>query len=183
MKSVLMSIRPKWCNLIASGKKTIEVRKTKPNIETPFKCYIYCTSVKNLTLGEYVKVHQKTCGKIDDWNEKVIGEFVCSEIAEFESEFWDNETYERICKNSCLFWEELRSYVGQDFNTFYGWNISDLKIYDKPKELGEFKKAGFMSEEVWLAALYPNTHCHYEAWAKRFEIARPPQSWCYVEEI
>lgn len=27
MKSVLMSIHPKWCKLIASGKKTIEVRK------------------------------------------------------------------------------------------------------------------------------------------------------------
>ena len=87
MKSVLMSIRPKWCNLIASGKKTIEVRKTKPNIETPFKCYIYCTSVKNLTLGEYVKVHQKTCGKIDDWNEKVIGELCAAKLPSSRANF------------------------------------------------------------------------------------------------
>ena len=43
MKAVLISIQPKWCELIASGKKTIEVRKTKPKLETPFKCYIYCT--------------------------------------------------------------------------------------------------------------------------------------------
>lgn len=43
MKSVLISIQPKWCELIASGKKTIEVRKTKPKLETPFKVYIYCT--------------------------------------------------------------------------------------------------------------------------------------------
>ena len=42
-KSVLISIQPKWCELIANGKKTIEVRKTKPKLETPFKCYIYCT--------------------------------------------------------------------------------------------------------------------------------------------
>ena len=43
MKSVLISIKPKWCELIVSGKKTVEVRKTKPKLETPFKCYIYCT--------------------------------------------------------------------------------------------------------------------------------------------
>ena len=41
MKSVFLSIQPKWCELIESGRKTIEVRKTKPKIETPFKCYIY----------------------------------------------------------------------------------------------------------------------------------------------
>lgn len=43
MKSVLISIHPKWCEKIANGEKTIEVRKTKPKLDTPFKCYIYCT--------------------------------------------------------------------------------------------------------------------------------------------
>lgn len=43
MKSVLISIKPKWCELIANGKKTLEVRKTRPKLEVPFKCYIYCT--------------------------------------------------------------------------------------------------------------------------------------------
>lgn len=46
MKSVLISIQPKWCELIASGKKTIEMRKTAPKLETPFKCYIYMTATK-----------------------------------------------------------------------------------------------------------------------------------------
>ena len=41
-KAVLISIRPKWCEKIASGEKTIEVRKTRPKLQTPFKCYIYC---------------------------------------------------------------------------------------------------------------------------------------------
>lgn len=44
--AVLLSVRPKWCELIANGKKTIEVRKTKPKIRPPFKCYIYCTKPK-----------------------------------------------------------------------------------------------------------------------------------------
>ena len=43
MKAVLISIQPKWGELIASGKKTVEIRKTKPKLETPFKVYIYCT--------------------------------------------------------------------------------------------------------------------------------------------
>lgn len=83
MKSVLISIQPKWCELIASGKKTIEVRKTMPKIDTPFKCYIYCTLSGS---NEFFKEDCK--GDIAEWNRskmalkkgKVIGEFVCDEI-------------------------------------------------------------------------------------------------------
>ena len=39
----LIIVGPKWCGKIVSGEKTIEVRKTRPKMETPFKCYIYCT--------------------------------------------------------------------------------------------------------------------------------------------
>lgn len=52
MTNVLISISPKWCKKIASGKKTIEVRKTRPKCETPFKCFIYCTKPrKHFSLG------------------------------------------------------------------------------------------------------------------------------------
>ena len=61
MKSVLISIRPKWCALIASGKKTIEVRKTYPKLPTPFKCYIYCTQDKGLSFWK-----SKTYAYADD---------------------------------------------------------------------------------------------------------------------
>lgn len=46
MKSVLISIRPEWCGKIASGEKTVEVRKTRPKLDMPFKCYIYCTNIR-----------------------------------------------------------------------------------------------------------------------------------------
>ena len=46
MKSVMLSIQPKYCALISSGAKTVEIRKTKPKSKTPFKCYIYCTKPK-----------------------------------------------------------------------------------------------------------------------------------------
>ena len=194
MKSVLISIHPKWCELIASGKKTIEVRKTAPK-EAPFKAYIYETYDK-----KYVDIG--ICwgnGKCFEHGcEKVIGEFVCDDIKTYyaddfvgaldldgteitepkdgEFAYWIPEE-----KETCLPYVEIIAYGNG--KTLYGWHISDLKIYDKPRDLREFRKGGFMTEQQWLAALYPNTHCHYEAWAKRYEITRPPKSWCYVEEL
>lgn len=172
MKAVLISIQPKWCELIASGKKTIEVRKTRPKIETPFKCYIYCTEGKDTV---YYMAKIGLCETRYDG--KVIGEFVCDDIIVDER----GENADVFSKYAQLSLVEQKKYGAN--KPLFGWHISKLKIYYKPKELGEFRKEGFMTEEQWLYALYPNTHCHYAAWAKRFEITRPPQSWCYVEEL
>lgn len=173
MKAVLISIQPRWCELIASGKKTIEVRKTRPKIETPFRCYIYCTKQKTIA-DEYCGNRN---GHIYIDNGKVIGEFVCDDIIVDER----GENADVFSKYAQLSLVEQKKYGAN--KPLFGWHITDLKIYYKPKELGEFRKEGFMTEEQWLYALYPNTHCHYAAWAKRFEITRPPQSWCYVEEL
>ncbi|MDO5845101.1 MAG: ASCH domain-containing protein [Methanocorpusculum sp.] len=70
-KAVMLSIRPKWCELIASGKKTIEVRKTRPKMDTPFKCYIYQTR------GKWI---YKLLERLGLYQGKVIGEFVCDGI-------------------------------------------------------------------------------------------------------
>lgn len=217
MKSVLISIRPKWVEKIASGEKTIEVRKSAPK-EVPFKAYIYCTKGKDGYEWLY-RVDNNGYGKAQSWHGKVIGEFICDRIDEFYcasvpyqkennlgyGHFVDNGVYkvngwhegvvferndrhiDSMLKNNdlkemCLSAQEIFDYIGIGKH-LYGWHISDLKIYDKPKELSEFRKSGFMTEEEWLFNLYPNTHCHYDAWAKKFEITRPPQSWCYVEEL
>ena len=97
MKSVLISIRPWWCLLIAQGKKTIEVRKTIPKLKPPFKVYIYCTNTKPfLVWGDVFRGNWETeftnvsgysrerAEKIWDlFNGKVMGEFVCDEITYF----------------------------------------------------------------------------------------------------
>ena len=159
MKSVLISIQPKWCELIASSKKTVEVRKTRPKIDTPFKCYIYMTKDK------WYKDYKNKCHY---GNGKVIGEFVCDNILDYKCEFVDDDCYEEIScigitedgdelgfvewtndedvpyedtylhKTSCVSYEELKKYIGLGFGKFYAWHISDLVIYDKPKELSEF---------------------------------------------
>ena len=105
-RAVLISINPKWCELIASGEKTIEVRKTRPKLKTPFKCYIYCTAsnvheclmqsksgVKLVAALNY-KTAIPVGGNIV--NGKVIGEVVCDFISNYEAELWDGETFERI---------------------------------------------------------------------------------------
>ena len=87
MKSVLISIQPKWCELIASGKKTIEVRKTRPKIQTPFKCYIYesrngghrCKHCKEKDDCYYYAPKNVGCY---NGRGRIIGEFVCDEVGE-----------------------------------------------------------------------------------------------------
>lgn len=198
MKSVLISTRPKWCEKICheigkeeAGKpiyeKRIEVRKAAPK-EVPFKAYIYETKEsKRRYLDDRFNSFLDNKSHYTDMG-KVIGEFVCDKVyliknqgSRFSVADEEQSVTNEIARQSCLDYDDMVSYLGNKDG--YGLHITDLKIYDKPKELSEFRKKGFMTEEEWLFNLYPNTHCHYEAWAKKFEIARPPQSWCYVEEL
>ena len=168
MKSVLISIQPKWCELIASGKKTVEVRKTKPKLETPFKVYIYCTANKNGT-KDLLEIHG-TDGKIRKANGKVIGEFVCDKVVEFENSMYEPAFHETSVL-SCVEYEKLALYLGKkDFG--YGWHISNLVIYDEPRELSEFSSGSSRLE-------FSNTEDGFPL--KWSGMKRPPQSWCYVE--
>ena len=153
MKSVLISIQPKWCELIASGKKTIEVRKTKPKIDTPFKCYIYCTE-KDYDKVFYIDKFMHKIFLNGNGKQKVIGEFVCDAIIR-HCEMANADIAEQ---QGCIKREKLLEYANG--KELYGWHISDLVIYDKPKELSEF-----------IVERYPCLA----------RLKRPPQSWCYVE--
>lgn len=160
-KAVMISIKPKWCELIAKGKKTLEVRKTRPKIKTPFKCYIYMTK-SNLT-GDRKAYKDRMAGK-------VIGEFVCDFI--YENISYDSE-------DTCVSASDLKRYANG--KSLFGWHISDFVIYNPPKEIGEFRKAGALSYDDWLYGIY-NGEFSYEKYLLPFKMTRPPQSWCYVEE-
>lgn len=207
MKAVMLAVQPNGCEKIANGSKTIEVRKSAPECDVPFKCYIYCTKqtcahALHLYINDGwgrqeigITEHWRSGKEIVDVNShlpayrynsflaegKVIGEFVCDKVDTYCYRDFGYEISEETFNKTMLTGDEFCGY-GKG-KTLYGWHISDLKIYDKPRELSEFRKSGFMTEEEWLFNLYPNTHCHYYAWAKKFEITRPPQSWCYVEEL
>ena len=167
MKAILMSIQPKWCELIASGKKRIEVRKTRPKIETPFKCYIYETK------AQFIKSVKGACTSYGYGRGKVIGEFVCDEMIEDKR----GENTDVFSKFALLSLDEQKKY-GKN-KPLYGWHISELKIYDEPKELSEFKKLCPTKNRNCVGCEF---YSRYEGTCANW-LTRPPQSWCYVEEI
>ena len=174
-KAVLISIKPKWVELIASGHKTFELRKTRPKIDTPFKCYIYCTK-PSFEHDDFFVVNAED-GKARGFygGSKIVGEFVCNEImTDLHGEhdvFFEH--------HACVTVEEQREYAPD--GALYGWHISDLVIYDEPKELSEFMKPCEPDED----GIYLCEQCKrlVENYGCGGTILRPPQSWCYVEEL
>ena len=181
MKSILLSIKPKYVALIASGKKTIEVRKTAPK-EVPFKCYIYMTQGTYKDLGLYSEgIYQNRM--------KVIGEFICDKVERFTVGSLRSDDIEKL---ACLSYNEMISYFykpeeldGKTVKQGFAWHISDLKIYDKPKELSEFYRicknpckpsnGGILC--VTTKSLKMNG-CD-----GKIPLTRPPQSYMFVEEV
>lgn len=216
MKAVLISIQPKWCELIASGKKTIEVRKTRPKLETPFKCYIYETKGKSKLLevmkdgaplygdtyhGEPVFIKGSPIGR-----GKVIGEFVCDSIECVNAKCSDSgiDLFYHDCEEyGCLTQKEVEQYFGvydEEHRTDlrdmkgngYAWHISDLKIYDKPKQLSEFatycerydcEGCRYYYEEEFNDDDWRGTYFDGVCGCGQMRPLSVPQSWCYVEGV
>lgn len=194
MKAVLLSIRPNWCKKILDGEKTVEVRRTCPVHGTPFKVYIYCTNARpRLALADVFRGNW--CAEVaeisgyskddaertfDIFNGRVIGEFTCKKITGLthvgETGSWEPaclyvmspgsyyKPADELLEAACMSKETAEKYLkGRDG---LAWHISDLKIYDKPRELREF--TGLQSTQFGMRPV---------------EITRPPQSWRYVEEL
>ena len=182
MKSVLISIKPKWCELIANGKKTMEIRKTRPKCDTPFKCYIYCTKDKGISFWtgkRYAYADDRSHNLFDVCgNGKVIGEFVCKNMTCIQADIdfqGEKHLYNTafIENRMCLNDEELFNYIYDGKrNEGWGWHISNLVIYDKPKELSEFRKPVICHRGIQKDNCNGCWDC---------EIKSPPQSWCYTE--
>lgn len=191
MKSVLISIKPKWCEKIASGEKTIEVRKSAPK-EVPFKCYIYETKESKMRYLDH-RFNSFFSGKscYTDMG-KVIGEFICDKVypiknkgSSFVVENEEQSVTNDIAGQSCLYYDDMVSYFGNKDG--YGWHISDLKIYDKPRELSEFYTIDKSGDDCCIACVYHETPveempCKTCTGERRY-LYRPPQSWQYVGEV
>lgn len=224
-RSVMISVKPRFCDLIAREKKKIEVRKTRPKTEIPFKCYIYCTRAKRSEkLYSNGTVIVKDTRKLLDpsvrypgskifqrWNGKVIGEFVCDKIHSVhvpsdirycvDFGIW-SPLSEKVLNDACLTAEESLDYAGNK-EFIFGWHISDIVIYDKPKELSEFyvedteaikdckNRFRFGQPESvtqnggWINGGYGCLKDGEPEWCEKClkkPLVRPPQSWCYAEE-
>lgn len=200
MKAVLISIHPKWAHKILDGEKTIEVRKTRPKIEPPFKCYIY------MTAGGYewqkepfstAVVPNPEGTEMYNGAKTVVAEFTCDRIDPIR--VFNNGTIQNWecygLEKSCVPYGDIVKYIGNS-RSGYGWHISGLKIYDKPKKLGDFTPhCRFMTDDM-LSCDHRKVACNcqhfdHNPWpdcslnaviCKR-RVKRPPQSWSYVEEI
>lgn len=185
MKSVLRSIKPYWFYLICEGKKPIEVGKTAPTAECWDKItYLYCSKDMksfNLIPKEHREKYRKYLGKVG-------ARFVCDKVIKTcgwrlrGNTGWcakRTEAEEKFPTSACLTIDEIVEYAGGEGREVSGWHITDLKIYDEPKELSEFKE------------LCPikNKDCPQCEFYSRYEgicanwLTRPPRGWQYVKDL
>lgn len=178
MKAIMISIQPQWVEKILNGEKTIEIRKTKPKCEFPCKVYIYCTK------GRYIQYtpplsdtnYEHAFGYV--MNGKVVAEFTLNGVVKFDiKSIMTLNVQQELMQKSCLGGLSLRNYLGNGFG--YAWHIDNLTIYDKPKEITDFVYSGkcrnqdcINCEKYFVSRGYCPT-C----------LERPPQSWCYVEDL
>ena len=185
MKSILLSIKPKYVANILNGIKTLEIRKKFPSDYVGW-VYIYCTK-KEPYARRYV--HNDKWGTLEyiKSDGKVVARFWCDKVEEIKYHFgyydmgeW-TESY--ILENSCLSAKELDDYLQASkeydenkVSRVYGKaiHISQLEIFDKPKELKNFlinshtvSGIGFKGEEKQFKILKP--------------LKRAPQSWQHIE--
>lgn len=181
MEEILMSFTPEACELLAD-KQTLSIRKSKPKSDGPFKVYVYCTKksyrifgnskifiTDKLNLSKSPKDFERTSGTFL-WNGKIIGEFICNEIYYRNCDIhdYDTITLEELSELSYLSEDEILKKADRGY--IWGWEISNLKFYDKPLDLSEF--------------CVPES---YKSSTQRKQIIykrglTPPRSWCYVEK-
>ena len=170
MKSILISIKPQYVCDILNGKKTIEIRKSYPHTTLPIKVYIYCTKDKDLLYDDYPNVlnrfkHSKNYTLKNYLNGKVVACFTLDKVEKINSYLEPEQWYmssdlsgRQLMEKSCLSFQKLDDYLLSGIG--YAWHISNLEIFDTPKDLSEFGQYGY----EWF-----------------IPVERPPQSWCYVE--
>ena len=190
MKTIMISNNPKSAEQIMNGKKKIEVREFY--IEPPFKVVNYVTQGDKNNIFWQSKLYRY----IDDrshnlydypLNGKVAFEYVVNDIEKFTTDCVYPELI-AIAEKACLSQKEILNY--SKGKTLYAWHISDLKIYDKPKELNNFKKPDCEKAEMHGCACL-NRKCEYYRASNDYDyppdcayeqdITRPPQNFVYCE--
>ena len=204
MSAIILACSPAECEKIANGNMSILVRKKVPNESNlPIKVYIYCMKSDKYLLDSDCdgsmfcwdkKSHHYPFKFEKDFNElfngKVIGEFVCNKVDKYTFSHYEAEyrvthiEQEAMCLNHS---DLIRYGKGK---MLYGLHITALKIYDKPKELSEFRKP---LDRVYCS--YYRDYCEEgcvgfgstdyvcnDYWNWKKGLTRPPKNYIYVEE-
>lgn len=191
---ILISIQPRWCQLIGNRWKTMEVRKNIPKLKPPFKCYIYCTKAYYLAdrkfiasngVSRWIKSYSEDVRGSWPCDGMVIGEFMCTGFKEITTK---SPCYvsDDILDESCLTADQIRDYAN-GANMLYGWVIENVKLYEKPRKISEFKQTkvirGYHKNKLRNIMHIDVDWLHK---SKRLEVKyfeRAPQSWCYCDEL
>lgn len=227
MRAIMKSVSPRICEKVANGDCTILVSKTAPKCEVPFRGYIYATEAKKwfrsgiiLTSNELLWLSSgkiQMCDGFELWadgedyqcvNGKVIGEFICDEIIEWQYDK-GHQYYVDYPDDCTSYFPYLKCHseatglkcseiekLGKG-KPLYGLHISDLKIYDTPKTLVEFYKYGAESFEELSGTEDLCSYCSRTVFCKGrwcaeayqnyldvdFALTHAPSNWCYVEEL
>ena len=184
--AILISIRPEWVAKILNGEKAIEIRKTMPKSKLPCKVYIYCTKGSCSNKKQEILCYYNNTNKYElfnkqqyekefcfDVNGKIVGEFMLNEITDLRKMHYLKATGLILYKGA-IDMAQYHEYGGR-----YAWHISNLRIYDKPKELRKFVKPCPTIYDCCCCKYWENSDCNKE----ERKITRPPQSWCYCEEL
>lgn len=176
MKAIIQAYSPKELERIARGEQTIKVCKTAPK-DTPFKVYMYCTKDGYMYRCRF---DENRLAIPELWNGKVVGYYVCDRVEKFTVGSLRSDDIEKL---GCLSYTELINYFykpweldGKTVKQGKALHITDFKIYDKPRELGEFvtvkcaHKSGSCSD------------CEIKPDCIKY-LSRPPRGWQYVEEL
>ena len=218
MRAIMKSVSPRICEKVANGDCTILVSKTAPKFDLPFKGYICCTNAKPYLYREanppfklFLDSDLYEGNGYDDrlFSGKVIGDFICDEIIEWQYD--SGHQYYVDYPDDCTSYfpylkchseatglkcSEIENY-GKG-KPLYGWHISDLKIYDKPKQISDFLKpcpdpyqyctickhcVKIIPPDEEEYALYHGGHYDYCEEHCMNILRNPPKGWCYVEEL
>lgn len=227
MKAILMPIRPVHAAKALNGYETDEIHRTAPKEwvdylsgkikekPKPMTAYIYCTKKGGLmrdvtpatTYFISSPVGPVTSDKSKRLEGKVVAKFTLSDIEKVHYDGWSDHFYIEkndvrtdVLSTSGLTYKALKDYYFR--NEFkmrcYAYHISDLVIFDKPKELSEFKHPFPYCGRYCDNNLIPSfckDHCSHntdperlDVWRDRYDkwgepLNKAPQSWCYVEVI
>ena len=189
-KAVMLSIRPKWCEKIAIGEKTVEMRKTRPRLKTPFKCYIYETQGPTDTPWVDEDGHMTFRGR-----GQVVGEFICDRIDSLVQIGFmgsgEAPRYRIVTDNceiaeadglfeaTCLSEQEVEAYLAG--RSGYGWHISNLMIYQDPRQVTDFRKP--CVNDLYCESCAMHNENSERCGNAGLWMRRAPQSWFYVEDL
>ena len=151
MRQILMPIKPEGVEKILSGEKTLEIRKTAPKEwidyikgktdrkPDPTTAFLYCEKGR-VAVEWWSGVGFP--GVINGW---VFAKFALKKVEGCVNPFFPKGsfatptmTYEYVLEKSCMSAGQLDACLGGKGKRGYAWHISDLEVFDEPKELSEF---------------------------------------------